>query len=173
MKKIHWISLLVVSVSIILAACGSPTASAPAAAPSAANEEAASAEVAAAEAPAVVLDAETPGGIFQAAMAGVTTDVMPFFEGIPVPDKGSISLADDTRMDFITSMSIEDCAQFYRDTFPALGLVEIEELGKTSDFGATLIYGGYPDGKAIRVKISRLSDISRNIKIHILAPEDL
>ena len=173
MKKIYWITLLVVSLALVLTACGSPATEETTAEQSTA-EEAAPAEAPAAEAaPAAQLDADTPGGIFQAAMAGVTTDVKTFLDGIPVPEDGTVSMEDNSRMDFVTSLSIEECAQFYRDTFPALGLIEIEELGKQTDFGATLIYGGYPNGKAIRVKIGRLSDISRNVQVYILEPEDL
>lgn len=173
MKRIYWITLLVVSLSIVLVACRSPAPQEPAPEQPAAEENVAAEAPAEEAAPAAQLDADTPGGIFQAAMAGVTTDVKIFIEGIPVPEEGTVSMADETRMDFVTSLSIEECAQFYRDTFPALGLIEIEELGKQTDFSATIVYGGYPNGKAIRVKIGRLSDISRNVQVYILDPEDL
>lgn len=160
MKRKSWIVLLILSVSLILAGCQS-----------APEEVAPAPEVA--EVPAVELPADTPGGIYQAAMAGVETDVKLFFEGIPVPDEGSISMEDDTRMDFITALTIEESIAFYRETFPALGLIEIEELAKTTDFSATLVFGGYPTGNAIQIKISRFSDTARNIKVFILDPADL
>ena len=171
MKRISRIALLILSVSFILAACSSApetgqAPSAPEAAAPAAEEPIETVEV-------VELPADTPGGIFQAAMAGVETDAKQFLDIIPVPDDGSISMEDATRMDFITSLTIEECVQFYRDTFPALGLIEIEELTKLTDYSATLVFGGYPNGKAIRVKVSNLSQISRNILIHILDPADL
>ncbi|MBL7162421.1 MAG: hypothetical protein ISS57_07425 [Anaerolineales bacterium] len=169
MKRISWIALLILSVSLTLVACGS--ASDAGQAPSAAEEAAPPEPIETIEV--VELPADTPGGIYQAAMAGVETDVKQFLDVIPVPDKGSISMEDATRMDFITSLTQEECIQFYRETFPALGLIEIEELTKITDYGATLIFGGYPNGKAIRVKVSNLSQISRNILIHILTPADL
>ncbi len=171
MKRISWIALSI-SVALILAGCGSTAEETPSV-PEVVQEAPASVEADEPTVEAAALPDDSPGAIFMAAMAGVQTDVKPFLEGIPVPEDGSVSMEDSDRMDFITSMTIEACAQFYRDTFPALGLVEIEELSIESDFGATLIFGGYPDGKAIRVKVSNLSQISRNIKIHILDPTDL
>ena len=160
MNKHHWIALLVLSVALILAGCQSaPEEAAPAA----------EVEVGAA----VDLPADSPGGIFQAAMAGVETKVSIFFEGIPVPEEGSISMEDNARMDFITSLTVEECVEFYRTTFPELGLIEIEELAKSTDFGATLVFGGYPQGKAIQIKVSRFSDTARNIKVFILDPAEL
>ena len=160
MNKHHRIALLILSVALILAACQS-----------APEEVAPAPEVE--EAPAAALPADSPGGIFQAAMEGVETEVSIFFEGIPVPEEGSVSMEDDTRMDFITSLTIEECIDFYRKTFPELGLIEIEELAKSTDFSATLVFGGYPRGKAIEVKVSRFSDTARNIKVFILDPAEL
>ena len=82
-------------------------------------------------------------------------------------------MEDATRMDFVTPLSIEESAQYYRETFSSLGLIEIEELAKDTDFSSTLVFGGYPGGKAIQVKISRFSDTARNIKIFILDPAEL
>ncbi|MBC8505869.1 MAG: hypothetical protein ISR58_03510 [Anaerolineales bacterium] len=174
MKKYIWIALIILSVALAQIAC--KTAAEREAERS--QEAAESAEVAeqaeeVVEEEPVELPADTRGGIFQAAMAGIETDVKLFLEGIPVPEDGSISMEDISRMDFITSMTIDECAQFYRDTFSGLGLIEVEELGAKTDFSETLIFGGYPKGKAIRVKISNLSQFSRNIKIHILEPNDL
>lgn len=160
MKKNSWLVFSILSISIIVAGCQSTP------------EEAAPApEVE--EVPAVELPADSPGGIFQAAMAGVETNVSIFFDGIPVPEEGSISMADDTRMDFITPLTIEECVDFYRTTFPELGLIEIEELAKSTEFSATLVFGGYPKGKAIEIKVSRFSDTARNIKVNIIDPAEL
>ncbi len=171
MKKFIWIALIILSIALAQIACKT-AAEREAERDQEAAEAAAPAE-AAEPAEVVELDADTPGGIFQATMAGVETEVMQFLDGIPVPDSGSVSMEDNARVDFITSMTIEECVEYYRDTFPALGLIEIEELTKISDYGATIIYGGYPHGKAIRVKVSILSDTSRTIQVHILDPSDL
>ncbi len=160
MKKYRWSVLLILSLSLVLASCQS-----------APEETAPAPEVE--EAPAMELPADSPGGIFQAAMAGVETNVSIFFEGIPVPEEGSISMADDTRMDFITALTIEECVDFYRKTFPELGMIEIEELAKSTEFSATLVFGGYPKGKAIEVKVSRFSETARNIKVNIMDPAEL
>lgn len=160
MNKHHWIALLIMSIALILAACQS-TPEEPASVP----------EVE--EAPAMELPADSPGGIFQTAMAGVETDVKIFLEGIPKPDEGAVSMEDATRMDFVTPLSIEESAKYYRETFSSLGLIEIEELAKDTDFSSTLVFGGYPGGKAIQVKISRFSDTARNIKVFILDPAEL
>ncbi len=168
MKKFLWIALIGLSMTLAQIACKT-------AAEREAERTQEAAEPAQAAEPTAVADlpADTPGGIFQAAMAGVETDVEQFLEGIPVPESGSVSMEEATRVDFITSMTIDECVQFYRDTFPALGLIEIEELGKISEYGATLVYGGYPNGKAVRVKVSILSDTSRTIQVHLLDPSDL
>ncbi len=182
MKKFIWIALIVLSLAIAQIACktaaerqAESTQEAAAAAKAAEPTEPEVAEAAedAAEEEVVEVPADSPEGIFLAAMEGIETDVLPFIEGIPVPDDGAVSMEDHTRMDFVTSMSIDDCAQFYRDTFSGLGLIEIEELSDKTDFSETVIFGGYPQGKAIRVKISNLSQLSRNIKVHILEPNDL
>ena len=180
MKKIIWIALIILSLALAQIACKTAAerqaeSTQEAAEAAKANQPAEASEPAEAvvEAEVVELPADTPGGIFQEAMAGIETDVKQFLEGIPVPDDGSVSMEDATRMDFITSMTIDECAQFYRDTFAELGLIEIEELNAKTDFSETLIFGGYPNGKAIRVKISNLSQFSRNIKLHILEPNDL
>lgn len=161
MKKNSWLILVILSLAFIVAGCQS------------APEEAAPAPEVVEEAPAEALPADSPGGIFQAAMEGIETNVSIFFEGIPVPEEGSISMADDTRMDFITPLTIEECVDYYRTAFPELGLIEIEELAKSTEFSATLVFGGYPKGKAIEVKVSRFSDTARNIKVNILDPAEL
>ena len=175
MKRTIWIVSLILSIALALSACkgGEDTA----AQPSAPEEDtaAAPAEAPAESAPAAVeeLPPDSPGAIFQAAMAGVETDVKPFFDGIPVPEKGSISMSDDNRLDFVTSLTLEEGAQFYRDTFTALGLIEIEELTTQTDFNITMVFGGYPGGKAIKVTVKRLSNVSRNIQVSIVDPSDL
>jgi hypothetical protein len=118
-------------------------------------------------------DADSNEAIYYAAMEGVETDVEKFFEGIPVPEDGSIQMGDMTKVDFITSMTIDECVQFYRTTFPELGLVEIEELSNVTDYGATLVFGGYPTGEAIWVKVNELSPTSRKIKVRLVDPADL
>ncbi len=182
MKKIIWIALIALSLAFAQIACktaaerqaeSTQEAAAATQAAQPTEPEASESDELAVEAEVEELPADSPAGIFQEAMAGIETDVLPFIEGIPVPDDGSVSMEDATRMDFVTSLEIDECAQFYRDTFAELGLLEIEELGAKTDFSETVIFGGYPQGKAIRVKISNLSQFSRNIKVHILDPIDL
>jgi hypothetical protein len=177
MKRNIWIFCLVLSLGLVLSACQSAPAE-----PAPAEEEPAeveqeqeeqaeqpTAEESSQEEP----EADSNEAIYYAAMEGVETDVEKFFEGIPVPEDGSIQMGDSTKVDFITSMTIEECVQFYRTTFPELGLVEIEELSNVTDYGATLVFGGYPTGEAIWVKVNELSPTSRKIKVRLVDPADL
>ncbi len=183
MKRNIWIFCLVLSLALVLSACQSAPAE-----PAPAEEEPAEVEQEEAEEPeqednaeqsaaeessGEEPDADSNEAIYYAAMEGVETDVEKFFDGIPVPEDGSVQMGDMTKMDFVTSISIEECVEFYRTTFPELGLVEIEELGTMTDFGATLVYGGYPTGEAIWVKVSELSPTSRKIQIRLVDPADL
>ncbi len=171
MKRTIWIALLTLSLAALLAACGGGQA-----APSDAQQQADSSKNDAASLPTAEpkeLPPDSPGAIFQQAMAGVETDVMPFIEGIPTPDQGTTSIATSERLEFITTLSIEEAAQFYRDTFTQLGLVEIEELTEESEFSIRMVFGGYPGGKAVRVSVVPVSKMSNTIKVNILNPEDL
>jgi hypothetical protein len=182
MKRSIWIICLVLSLGLVLSACQSAPAE-----PAPAEEEPAEVEQeqaepeqedqaeesAAEESSGEEPDADSNEAIYYAAMEGVETDVEKFFEGIPVPEDGSIQMGDSTKVDFITSMTIEECVQFYRTTFPELGLVEIEELSNVTDYGATLVFGGYPTGEAIWVKVNELSPTSRKIKVRLVDPADL
>jgi len=171
MKRTIWIALFILSLAALLAACGGGQA-----APSNAQQAEAGKSESAASPPTAEpkkLPPDSPGAIFQQAMAGVETDVKPFIEGIPTPDRGTTSIATDERLEFITTMSLEEAAQFYRDTFTQLGLIEIEELTEESEFSIRLVFGGYPGGKAVRVSVVPVSKMSNTIKVNILNPEDL
>ena len=182
MKRITWVICLVFSLALVLSACQSAPAE-----PAPAEEEPAEVEQeqaepeqedqedepGAEESSQEEPDADSNEATYYAAMEGIETDVEKFFDGIPVPEDGSVQMGDMTKVDFITSMTIDECVQFYRTTFPELGLVEIEELSKSTDFGATLVYGGYPTDEAIWVKVNELSSTSREIKVRLVNPADL
>lgn len=167
MKKIFWITALIV-LTITLTACGgskqtaAPSTKQPAESqPQPTSQPPPEATKETGEAPA----SDDPSAIFHAAMEGVETNVERFFEGIPVPEDASIQTKRDEKVEFITSSNVAEVTQWYRDTFTSLGLVEIEQLAKESEFSTTTYWGGYPNGQAIIVKAKKLSATSSKVTV--------
>lgn len=172
MKKMLWITTLVIVAAFITACGGGQPTEAPTEAPQVQPTTAptqAEAQPAEEEQPAQPAS-DDPAAIFKAAMAGVQTNVEPFFEGVPLPEGATIQFTREDRVEFITTLTVAEATQWYRDTFTSLGLIEVTELTKEADFGSTTYWGGYPDGRAIIVKITRQTPASTKV---VVSFEDL
>jgi glucose/arabinose dehydrogenase len=173
----------VLGLALALTACGGgsspaqPEAQQPApqqattqqpAAPTQPAEEAAEASeppaAEAAEQPAV--DSDDPETVIKAVMEGVTTDVKIFLEGIPVPENGTVQLQSDDKVEFLTQDDVATAAEYYRQTFTSLGLIEIGQLTEITESFGTMYFGGYPDGRAIKIKFRRITPSSTEVKVH-------
>lgn len=110
-------------------------------------------------------DPDSPAAIFAAALEGKEPDVERFFEGVPVPEDATIQILEDYRVEFVSGMDVTTSSQWYRDTFTGLGLIEVEGLGFESENAATSYWAGYPDGRAIKVFVRKLSSASSEVKV--------
>jgi len=121
----------------------------------------------AADAPAQpAVDSDDPATVIKAVMEGVTTDVKLFLEGIPVPDNGTVQLQSDDKVEFLTADDVVTAAGFYQQTFSSLGLIEIKQLTNLTENFGTMYFGGYPDGRVIKIKFRRITPSSTEVKVH-------
>jgi len=166
MKKKAWIIILI-ALALALAACGEKATEAPVEQPQPEQQQQqpAAAPTSSQSNTGSPASDET-SATFHAAMEGVETTVERFFDGIPVPDDASIQTRRDEKVELITTMTVAEATQWYRDTFTSLGLIEVEELTKESEFSTTTYWGGYPNGQAIIVKVSKLSPSSSKVTVY-------
>ena len=168
MKKSIALIVLTMVLAISVSACGG-SAEPPAPEPTdVIVEESVKEEPAAPEptdAPAADVDPESPAGKLAAALEGKDPNVELFFEGIPTPADATPSILEEYRVEFITELDVAGATQWYRDTFTSLNLIEVDGLGFESENSATTYWAGYPDGRAIKVFVRRLSSATSEVKV--------
>jgi hypothetical protein len=178
MRKEIWILISVIVLSLLVTACGGneptaeptappqpvkvePTKAAPAETEEEVEQEPAEGEQPAQQEP----TGDDPASIIKSAMAGVETDVKLFLEGIPVPDDAIIQSASDDKVEFLTSVDVSGSVEYFKQTYTALGLIEIEQLTETTEKFGTMYFGGYPDGRVIKIKFRRITPTSTEVKV--------
>lgn len=146
--------VLVTTISLLAAQCGGATSPPPTSSPAEAAQ--AVPTPVPTEAPQV---APTPTAAAQAMPTATPTAVAQVeqesYETIfPLPDdvQNFTGEGGESPVNFQTSLSLDEVVEFYRQAFTEQGLTERTILTEVSDTGFSMVFDGWPNGKAIVIQ---------------------
>ena len=157
-RKRHWVTVLAFGLLImLLLACGQKEAPASAPVETATTKEAAAPTTAPAAPKAPPAEAPQPP-------AGKATYDTVF----PLPDdvQNFMGEGGENMANFKTSLTLDEIMEFYRQALTAKGLTERPSLTVTSDTTFSMVFDGWPNGKALVIQGVDLGQ-SRNVNIRL------
>ena len=170
-RKRQWIAVLAFGLLVaLLLACGGkgaptsapPATKAPAPTPVASQLEATPTPPAAVEAtPPAPQPTAPPTEAPQAPAGKATYDTV-----FPLPDdvQNFMGQGGESQINFQTSLTLDEIMEFYRQALTAKGLTERTILTVTSDTTFSMVFDGWPNGKALVIQGVDLG-ASRNVNI--------
>ncbi len=147
---------LLATISLLAAQCGGaskpPPASTPAAAAPATSAPTAVEATGAAPAPTPTEAAQATPALTPA--EAVQEEKESFDTIFPLPDDVQNFTGDggESPVNFQTSLSLDEVVEFYRQAFTEQGLTERTILTEISDSGFSMVFDGWPNGKAVVIQ---------------------